>query len=141
MQKVIMVDPAKCYACLSCMVECAYAKASYAEPINSRIFSQARIHVVSVDGFSVPLVCHHCGRAACMSVCPTSAIHREDKNSPVVVDEELCLGCRACVLACPFGMIRLNFEGKIAQKCNRCIDTDGGPICVSSCPAGVLQFR
>ena len=145
MQKVTVVDPAKCYACLSCVVECAYAKASeteapdYAEPINSRILSQARIHIEPVDGFSVPLVCRHCGRAACMSVCPTSAIHKEDKDSPVVVDEELCVGCKACVLACPFGMIRLNFDEKIAQKCNLCIDTDGGPICARSCPAGVLQ--
>jgi len=80
MQQVTVIDPAKCYACLSCVVECAYAKASeteysdYSEPINSHIFSQSRIHVEPVDGFSVPLVCRHCGRAACMSVCPTSAI-------------------------------------------------------------------
>jgi Fe-S-cluster-containing hydrogenase component 2 len=122
MQKVTVVDPAKCYACLSCVIECAFSKAfgtkvpSYAESINSQIFSQARIHVEPVDGFSVPLICRHCGRAACMLVCPTSAIHREYKDSPVVVDEELCIGCKACVLACPFGMIRLNFEGQTAGE-------------------------
>jgi Fe-S-cluster-containing dehydrogenase component len=38
-------------------------------------------------------------------------------------------------------MIRLNFEGKIAQKCNLCIDIDGGPICVRSCPSSALEFK
>jgi len=146
MRKIIVLNPAKCYACLSCVVECAYSKAfgeipTSAEPINSRILSQSRIHIESVDNIAVPLVCRHCGRASCMSVCPTSAIHREDKDSPVIVDEELCIGCKACVLACPFGMIRLNLKEKTAQKCNLCIDTDEGPICVRSCPADVLQFK
>ena len=141
MQKVIVVDLAKCYACLSCVVECAYSKASTAEPISSQILSQSRIQIEPVDKYAVPIVCRHCEDAPCMLVCPTSAIHREDKDSPVLVDDELCIGCKACILACPFGMIRLNFEGKLAQKCDLCIDTDEGPICVRSCPSGALQLK
>lgn len=141
MQKVIVVDPVKCYACLSCVVECAYAKASTAEPISVRILSQSRIHIEPVDKYAVPVVCRHCADAPCQTVCPTGAIHREEQESPVLVDDELCIGCKACILACPFGMIRLNFEGKIAQKCNLCIEADGGPICVRSCPSGALQLK
>jgi len=141
MQKVIVVDPAKCYACLGCVVECAYSKTPIAEPISFRIISQSRIEIEPVGEYAVPVVCRHCEEAPCMLVCPTSAIHREEQGSPVLVDDELCIGCKACILACPFGMIRLNFDGKTAQKCNLCIDTDEGPICVRTCPSGALQFK
>ena len=78
-----------------------------------------------------------------MAVCPTGAIHRFGENGPVVLDPESCIGCKFCVLVCPFGVIELSADGKAMTKCDLCIErTEAGgvPACVAACPTCGLRF-
>lgn len=146
MSKVIVVNPNKCYACLGCVVECAYRRAGASShlPLTSGLLSNAACEVIAVDTDPVPLVCNQCEDAPCLAVCPTEAIHRESKEGPVRLAAERCIGCKACVMACPFGMVRLGQDGISAVKCDLCADrlTEGlEPACVEACITGALELR
>lgn len=146
MGKVIVVEVSKCYACLSCVVECAYrrAQAGPDDPLSGEILSQAACAVEAVGIEPVPLVCNHCEDAPCLAVCPSGAIHRELEGGPVMMDAERCIGCKACVMACPFGMIRLRRDETSVIKCDLCADRlkEGLlPACVTACPTGALELK
>jgi len=146
LSKVIVVDTGKCYACLGCVVECAYRRTGAEEsvPLTSGILTNAACEVVAVGVQPVPLVCNQCEDAPCATVCVTGAIHRESDGGPVVLDAERCIGCKACVMACPFGMIQLARDGKTVVKCDLCADRLAAgrqPACVEACPSGALEMR
>jgi len=91
----------------------------------------------------VPLQCRHCEDAPCVAVCPTGALHREDEEGPVLIDSELCVGCKMCVVVCPFGVITMSRD-KAIIKCDLCIDRlEQGqePACVAACPTGALRLE
>ena len=78
-----------------------------------------------------------------MTVCPTEAIHRVCDTGPVLLNREQCIGCKFCILVCPFGVIDLSRDGKAVVKCDLCIErTEAGeePACVAACPTGSLRF-
>jgi len=144
--QVIVVDVSKCYACLACVVECAWRRAGAGpnDPPTWEVLSQAVCDVEAVEGQPVPLVCNHCEDAPCLAVCPTGAIHREDDSGPVLLDADRCIGCKACVMACPFGMARLRQDGRRAAKCDLCADRVASgllPACVAACPTGALDLK
>jgi carbon-monoxide dehydrogenase iron sulfur subunit len=147
MPKVIVVNEERCLACKQCMIECAMAHTeaeSLVEAINSESPPQPRVHVEPAGTFGIPLQCRHCEDAPCITVCPTEAIHRPVENGPVLMDQQRCIGCRFCMIVCPFGVIDLSRDGKAMVKCDLCIDrTQEGeePACVSGCPTGALEFR
>ena len=146
MGKVIVVNVDKCYACLECVVECAYrrAEAPSEAPLTERILSKAACHVEAVRAEPVPLLCNHCEDAPCMAVCLTGALRRLVEGGPVLLETERCIGCKACVIACPFGMIRLRQDETTVIKCDLCADRlEKGlfPACVAACPTGALEFR
>src|SRR2546425_7210747 len=66
-------------------------------------------------------VCKHCVQAGCLEVCPTGAIIRTEFDT-VVIQSDVCNGCRACIAACPFGVIDINPVSGTAQKCTLCYD-------------------
>ena len=79
-----------------------------------------------------------------MAVCVTGALHRDSDRGPVVLDSQICIGCRACAIACPFGMIRYNSEQMALVKCDLCSARLAGgrqPACVEACPTGALELR
>jgi formate dehydrogenase iron-sulfur subunit len=87
-------------------------------------------------------VCKHCVQAGCLEVCPTGAIIRTQFDT-VVIQSDVCNGCRACIAACPFGVIDLNPVAGTAQKCTLCYDrTEVGlePACSKACPTDSIQF-
>jgi len=129
------------------MIECAMAHTSagsLAEAISSDDPPQSRVHLVPVGQFGIPLQCRHCEDAPCIAVCPTEAIHRLEDGGPVLLDQDRCIGCKFCLLACPFGVISLSRNGKAMIKCDLCAErTEAGeqPACVSGCPTGALRFE
>jgi len=87
-------------------------------------------------------VCKHCVQAGCLEVCPTGAIIRTEFDT-VVIQSDVCNGCRDCIAACPFGVIELNPVSGTAQKCTLCYDRlQHGlePACAKACPTASIQF-
>jgi formate dehydrogenase iron-sulfur subunit len=87
-------------------------------------------------------VCKHCVQAPCLEVCPTGAIIRTEFDT-VVIQSDTCNGCRACIAACPFGVIDINPAADVAQKCTLCYDRlQAGmePACSQACPTDSIRF-
>ena len=102
-----------------------------------------RVGVQQGEGFVVPLQCRQCENAPCVAVCPSQALHREDADSPVLLESERCIGCTWCVLACPFGVISLDSRQQVIIKCDQCFERlqrGEKPACVVACPTAALEF-
>ncbi len=86
-------------------------------------------------------VCKHCVHAGCLEVCPTGAIIRTEFDS-VFIQTDVCNGCRACLAACPFGVVDIGSDGK-AHKCTLCYDRlqhGMEPACAQACPTDSIRF-
>ena len=142
-RRIITVDVKKCYACLTCVVECAYARLGLPKHVPlSRVLSASSVSVEAAGDLAVPLRCMQCEDAPCITVCPTGALYRRSPDDPVLIDKNLCIGCKSCMLACPIGAISLDPEGKAAQKCDMCIarlEKGELPVCVEACPQQALK--
>jgi Fe-S-cluster-containing dehydrogenase component len=91
----------------------------------------------------VYMACFHCEKPWCVSACPTGAMQRREKDGIVFVNGELCVGCKACMTACPWGVPQWDYRTGKVDKCNLCMDRiDEGlePACVSKCTTGCLTF-
>jgi formate dehydrogenase iron-sulfur subunit len=87
-------------------------------------------------------VCKHCVQAGCLEVCPTGAIIRTEFDT-VVIQSDVCNGCRECIAACPFDVIEINPSTGSAQKCTLCYDrlqVGLTPACAQACPTASIQF-
>jgi anaerobic dimethyl sulfoxide reductase subunit B (iron-sulfur subunit) len=93
--------------------------------------------------YGVSYSCMHCVAPACIASCPTSAIVKREEDGVVYIMEDVCIGCGACVIACPYGAPRMDMEKGVAGKCNFCMDLlDAGenPACVDSCLMRCLEY-
>ncbi len=146
MDKSIIVDIEKCLACKSCEIACALAHSRskiLSEAIQESPKPQRMMAVEAAGEYGVPIQCRHCESAPCIEICPTGAIHREDEQSPVVVEADLCIGCKLCMLVCPFGVLRIGKEGRAIIKCDMCYERlkEGMvPECVEACPTGAIKL-
>jgi formate dehydrogenase iron-sulfur subunit len=87
-------------------------------------------------------VCKHCQHASCMDVCPTGAIIRTEFDT-VLIQPDVCNGCRNCISACPYSVIGMDEETHVARKCTLCYDRlQNGmePACAKACPTQSIQF-
>lgn len=147
MGKMITVDERRCLACKACVIECALAHTSVgdlAKAVESGAKLQPRIHVEAVGEYGTPLQCRHCTDAPCVAVCPADAIKRYREEGPVLLDEDRCIGCGLCMLACPFGVIDMSRTGKGMVKCDLCIERTAmgeQPACVSACHTHALKYE
>lgn len=96
-----------------------------------------------VFSYSVSFSCGHCANPACVAACPTGAHAKDPETGVVAIDEEICIGCGACVEACPYGAPQLVEAKNITQKCDMCANLrEHGeePACVAICPQRALQI-
>jgi len=141
-----MVNIEKCLACKSCEIACAVAHSKsrvLEEAIAELPKPQRRVTVEAAEQFAVPMQCRHCEDAPCITVCPTAAIHRHEVNGPVLIEQDRCIGCKFCLMVCPFGVIDVSRDGKAVTKCDLCIErTRMGeePACVEACPTKALKL-
>jgi len=87
-------------------------------------------------------VCKHCTHASCMEVCPTDAIIKTEFDT-VYIQPNVCNGCRDCIAACPYGVIEMDKNKNVAQKCTLCYDrlqNSMEPACAKACPTQSIQF-
>ncbi len=98
------------------------------------------------DEIFVKEQCMHCLHPSCVSACPVSAMRKDKKTGIVYNDPSVCLGCRYCMVACPFSRIKCEWNKSFPRvvKCHMCRETnlkkEGAPACVSACPEGALEF-
>ena len=146
MDKVIAINIEKCLACKSCEIACAVVHSEskvLQEAIQESPKPQRMVTVEAAGEYGVPIQCRHCEAAPCVEICPTGAIQRPDEESPVVVDADLCIGCKLCMLICPFGVLKIGKEGRAIIKCDMCYELlkEGQlPACVQACPTKALQL-
>lgn len=155
----ILIDVARCIGCRSCEAACkAYhgfpaGEASDLSPtawtyVRTRKLATPVPHLIlGADGAerrTFKVQCMHCQEPACASACPAAAL-RKTPNGPVVYEASRCLGCRYCMLACPFQVPRFEWNKALPRitKCNMCAERLAAgkrPACVEACPVEALQF-
>jgi formate dehydrogenase iron-sulfur subunit len=87
--------------------------------------------------------CQHCTDAACVGVCPTGALSKDEETGMVVPDDTKCIGCHYCSMACPYDVPRYYGENALINKCTGCTDrTSNGldPACVTTCQPNALEY-
>lgn len=136
MGKMLVIDIDKCTGCGVCELVCSFKHHDEFNPVKSRI------HVTTFwqQEIAIPVVCQQCEEAWCAKICPAGAITigKDEATGAtlVTVSEEKCIGCKMCMLACPFGDIVVSDKG-YAEKCDLC---GGDPECVKFCYRKALQF-
>jgi anaerobic dimethyl sulfoxide reductase subunit B (iron-sulfur subunit) len=142
MQKGFYLDLARCTSCYSCVVACKAHHAILDETVYwRRVMTLETGRYPDVRLANLSMACMHCGTPACREVCPTHAIHKRQEDGLVTVDQNLCIGCKMCLMACPFGIPQFGKNGKM-QKCNFCLErleVGLSPACVNVCPAKALH--
>ncbi len=139
--KALLVDITKCIGCRSCMEACKTLHAQSGNPFTTEELSASTYTVVAErEGNYVRKMCMHCETPSCASVCPVGAMHKSAEG-PVVYNSTVCLGCRYCVQACPFGVPRYEWDKAVPSvaKCDMCIDRQRkGQVtaCTEACPTG-----
>jgi Fe-S-cluster-containing hydrogenase component 2 len=89
------------------------------------------------EGMYIPMSCQQCEDAPCLNACPVKAISHDEDMGRNTVDPEVCIGCRTCVSACPFGAMTFDVVDRKVIKCDLC---DGQPQCVRFCDMKAVDF-
>jgi len=135
----LLIDTARCTGCRECMKSCMSLHAFEGDPKQVNELSATAYTVVleRKDGTNVRRMCRHCQKPSCASVCPVAALHKTDLG-PVAYDSSRCIGCRYCMVACPFSVPRYEWNKAVpsVRKCDMCIDRlrEGKkPACADAC--------
>lgn len=132
-----------CIGCRACEIACKDKNGLPPGPRFRRVMYIEGGTYPEVFAYKVNMSCNHCAEPACLPTCPTGAIWKREKDGVVDIDSSLCIGCRKCEAACPFGAPQWDPIDKIVKKCNMCVDElDAGrkPYCVMACMMRVLDI-
>ncbi len=139
----MLIDLRRCYGCHACSVAC---KAEFDVPLGA---TRSWVEYVekgtypNVSRTFLPRLCNHCNHPPCVSVCPTGATWKRAEDGIVVIDPDLCIGCKYCIQACPYDARFLNPVTGAADKCDFClhrVSQGVEPACVEACPVGARIF-
>ena len=160
----LVIDLDICVGCHACAVNCKeWNTGGSAGPLTDLAPYDAspdgvwlnRVHSYEVGegaaGQTVhfPRSCLHCEQPACVEVCPTGASYKRAEDGIVLVNEDLCIGCKLCSWACPYGAREFDDDAGVMKKCTLCIDriynetlpeAEREPACVATCPSRARHF-
>lgn len=128
--------------CHTCEIACKDKNNLKAGPRFRRVMHVEGGEFPDVYAYFVNMSCNHCSYPACVPVCPTGALFKRVQDGIVDMDSTLCIGCRRCEAACPYGAPQYDVHEGIVKKCNFCVDEiEAGrkPYCVSACLMRVLD--
>lgn len=148
----VTCDAYKCIGCYTCMAACYEASKERGK------VPKARLTVYNTASGTMPNQCHQCDDAPCANICPVGAL--SFSNDKIELYEDKCIGCKMCMMACPFGCISVDCEDEeinyfdslsllrmpklhksVAVKCDLCEGREGGGhACVEVCPTDALMF-
>lgn len=131
--KQLAIYPEKCNNCLDCETACARIKTGTKDPTRSRIRTIKGLR----EAYYGPVVCLQCTEPDCLNICPSGAIHKNPETGIVSIDEERCVRCLLCTLACPYSGVLYSAKDKKVIKCDLC---EGEPECVKVCEPEALRF-
>lgn len=160
----VAIDLKRCTGCQGCTIACKLENGTPPGIFWTRVIEKEEGTFPLAYKVFMPIRCNHCGDAPCIPVCPSGASYRRDKDNLVLIDQDKCIGCGTCVIACPYdvrfmpedargyyGETKVAYEevsyGKwqkgAVQKCTLCvhrIDKGLEPACVETCPTKALVF-
>lgn len=147
MSKALLYDATLCIGCKQCEKACSEKnKLPYDDNIAAEEKqSEHKFTVVLTKGDKfMRRLCMNCAEPACASVCPVGALHKTALG-PVVYEENRCMGCRYCMVACPFGVPKYEWNKVLprVQKCTMCSDRVSAgqqTACAEACPTGATKF-
>jgi Fe-S-cluster-containing dehydrogenase component len=154
----MLVDTTLCVGCRGCEAACAEANQLPPPPSDEATLSTRREtgpeSFTVVNGFGkvgrggeeryAKRQCMHCVEPACASACPVRALDKQP-SGPVIYRGERCMGCRYCMVACPFEIPKYQYDRQVplVRKCTFCAERQekgGKPACAQVCPTGALTF-
>ncbi len=133
MQRSLHLIPDKCTGCLQCELACSYDNEGAFNISKSRI----QVFKFEDEGRFVPYTCTQCDEAWCLHACPVDAITVDLASGAKVVSDDICVGCKVCTIACPFGTVNYNQATGKVIKCDLC---GGDPECVKACPTDAIAY-
>jgi len=152
----VLVDTTRCIGCRACEVACGKANGMHVPDVENdgaleaeRTTSEKQWTVVNryeteKGEVFVKKQCLHCWQPACAAACLTNAMHKT-KDGPVVWRSDKCMGCRYCMVSCPFDIPKFEYDewNPDIQKCTMCyerLQEGKRPACVEACPTEALMF-
>jgi len=133
MAKALLIDPEKCTGCLQCELACSFENEGVFNPARSRI----KVFEFGHGLTNIPYTCTQCAEAWCMHACPVEAITKNATTGAMEVAEAVCVGCKVCTIACPFGTVNYNAASGKVIKCDLC---GGDPACAKACPTEAITY-
>jgi formate dehydrogenase iron-sulfur subunit len=143
--RALLVDVKRCIGCRACVAACKQAHGFPGEDTDTELSARAYTALVDVsDDVHVRKLCMHCETPSCASVCPVGALQKTPEG-PVTYEASRCLGCRYCMVACPWSVPRYEWNALApsVRKCDFCRERQARgeiPACVEACPAEATVF-
>ncbi len=160
----VSVDLKRCVGCQSCTLSCKAENGTPPGVFWTWVVEKEEGTYPFAYTMYMPMRCNHCNDPACVPVCPTGATHQREQDNLVLVDQDLCIGCHSCVVACPYQVRYVpdsdrgyygdkktpyeevsykKWQAGTAQKCNLCaprLERGLKPACVDACPTRALKI-
>ena len=143
MRGAFVFDPNRCTGCQACELACSIENQLGPDRSWRSVLTFNQRALPGVPLFHLSLACNHCEEPACMHSCPALAYERDAATGAVLIRTELCIGCKYCSWACPYGAPSFEPENRVMGKCTFCSHrlADGlAPACTSLCPTGALDY-
>lgn len=141
--KGFLLDLNRCTGCHACMLACSVENSLVFGQSWREVYTFNQRHYPGIARYHFSLGCLHCAEPACMINCPAGAYSLDRSTGVVLIDSGLCIGCRYCNWACPYGAPQYDSATGTMSKCTLCderLSEGKDPACASLCPTGALQY-